>query len=142
MQKLAKKVGDGLKTRDSFGDAFHMKLDNGDDVVRSVMGSICSILVLAVVVLYMYQKTDVLISKKDVDVLSTINDSHFNPDYIFGYEEGFNMAVAFTAYDNDPEPIEDPTIGELVFNHYTWGPQPDGSYFSERARIKNQHTCT
>ena len=51
------------------------------------------------------------------------------------------MAVAFTAYDSNPEPILDPTYGELVFNHFMWGPQPDGSYTTERRRIK-KHTCS
>lgn len=56
---------------------------------------------------------DVLINKKDVDVLSTLNDLHFTPDDIFNYSNGLNIAVAFTAYDSNPEPILDPTYGTI-----------------------------
>ncbi len=35
----------------------------------------------------------------------------------FNFSKGFNVAVAFLAYDNNPEPIDDPTVGEVVFNH-------------------------
>ena len=90
-------------------------------------------MILCLIVLsYAYQKADVLKNKKDVDILSTISDSQFDPDYLFNFEKGFNIAAALTAYDSNPEPILDETIGELVFNHYFWGPQPDGGYDSGR----------
>ena len=76
-------------------------------------GAICSIFLNIVVLLYAYQKVDVLINKKDVDVLSTVNDLHFSPDDVFSYENGLNLAVAFTAYDSNPEPILDPTYGTI-----------------------------
>ncbi len=40
---------------------------------------------------------------------------------IFDQSMGFYLAAAFTAYDDETEPIDDPTVGELVFNHYKWG---------------------
>ena len=60
-------------------------------------------------------------NKKDIDILATVTQSHFDPDYVFEYQKGFNIAAAFTAYDSNPEPIYDDTYGELVFNHYYWG---------------------
>ena len=50
-----------------------MKIDEGEDSLRSYMGSICSIIIMVLIVMYSYQKADVLISKKDVDILSVIN---------------------------------------------------------------------
>lgn len=44
----------------------------------------------------------------------------------FNHTNGFNFAVAFSAYDDDPEPILDPTYGELKFNHYFWGRNEEG----------------
>jgi len=75
-----------------------MKLDQGKDDVKSMVGSLCSIILLIVVAGYVYLKTDVLISKKDVDILSTVNDLHFTPDDVFNYENGLNFAVALTSY--------------------------------------------
>ena len=74
--------------------------------------------------------------KKDMYVLSTINESHFSPDYTFSYENGFNVAVAFTQY-GDKDTVLDPTYGELIFNHYKWGPTvgENDSYGSVRERM-------
>lgn len=51
-----------------------MKIDGGEVGIKSWMGSLCSIILATVMLAYMYQKMDVLIARKDVDVLSTIND--------------------------------------------------------------------
>lgn len=60
----------------------------------------------------------------------------------FTEKQGFNFAVAFSAYDDNPEPILDPEYGELVFNHYYWGVQEDGTYGAGRKRINTTHTCS
>ena len=44
---------------------------------------------------------------------------------IFDYEQGFNVAVAFSAYDSEREPILDPSIGELYFAVAKWGSRID-----------------
>lgn len=78
-----------------------MKLDEGSDSIKSLMGSICSILLTVLMVTYGYQKMDVLVSRKDVDVLSTVNDLHFTDDDVFSAKNGFRVAVAFSAYNNE-----------------------------------------
>ncbi len=35
----------------------------------------------------------------------------------FDSSMGLNFAAAFITYNGKPEPIDDPTVGELVFNH-------------------------
>ena len=90
------------------------------------MGSFLSLLVTCVVLAYAYLKADVLLSRRDVDTLSTIDDNKFTPDDVFGYEDGFSIAIALTAYDNNPMPILDPTYGEIVFTHTVWGQTDDG----------------
>ena len=57
-----------------------------------------------------------------MDILSTILDLHLTDDDEFGSQNGLNIAVAFTAYDNETEWSLDPTVGELVFNSFSWGP--------------------
>ena len=51
------------------------------------------------------------------------------------------MAVAFTRYDGSIESDLDPTYGSLEFNHWTWGKQEDGTFFSERKMI-DSHDCS
>ena len=53
--------------------------------------------------------------RKGVDILSSKDESHFPESQIFTAEEGLNFAVAFTAYDNETEPILPPEIGEIKF---------------------------
>ena len=55
--------------------------------------------------------------------------------------KGFAFAAAFTAYDGDPEPILEPEYGEIVFNHFSWGPQDDGTYATSLDKIE-PHVCT
>ena len=64
----------------------------------------------------------------------TYNDS-------FTYDMGLNIAVGLTRYDSDVEPFDDPTVGEVVFNHYKWGTAPDGQNFAGRYPLKS-HRCT
>ena len=110
--------------------------------MNSVFGSILSILLFVTVSCYVYLKADVLIKKKDVDVLSTINDQYFTYEDVFSYKNGFNFAVAFTEYNNDEELLLDPSYGEIVFSHLRWGMDAEDKYFYERAKINKTHTCT
>ena len=97
---------------------FRMKIDAGHGDLRSVVGAICSCMVFLLVLIFALYKFDVFYSKKDVDILSTINDNYFTPDHVISYKNGFNIAAAFTAFDSGMEEILDPTVGELVFMHY------------------------
>ena len=118
-----------------------MNLNEREQTVKSIMGSVCSILLLAVVVLYAYQKTEILVNKKNVDILTEIYEKELTYDDTFSYQNGLNVAVAFTSYDSETEWILDPSYGELVFKHFAWGPNPDGSYFTKREQ-KKSHICS
>ena len=70
-----------------------------------------------------------LFERKDVDVLQTLEMNTFADDYKFTFQNGFNLAVAFTAFDDEPEPILDKSYGEIVFLHSYWGETEDGETF-------------
>ena len=134
---------DLLMNRDLFGNEFRMRLDSGNTDLRSYVGSLMSLLVTFLVIIFAYLKAVILMHKKDVDILSTSLDNYFTPNDIFDYDnDQLNVAVAFTAYDSETEPILDPSYGELVFNHYNWGVDSDGLYESGRTRIRSTHTCS
>ena len=78
-----------------------MKIDFGENGKPSFVGGICSFILMIVIGLYTYLKADVLMHKKDVDILSTINDRTFTPDDVFNYENGLAFAAGFTAYDSN-----------------------------------------
>ena len=124
-----------------FGEAHAMKLDGRTQFVRSYAGSLCSILILLVTALYGFQKLVVLIEKKDVSVLSTTLDSFYDENFVFAYEDGFNVAVAFTGFNNVVDYELDPSYGELIFNAVQWGTYEDGSYFEHTNKL-NHHSCS
>ena len=118
-----------------------MRFDKDSPDLKSLMGALCSIILAVVTLAYAVQKADVLINRRDVDVLSTINDMEIAETDMFNYNNGFNIAVGFTAYDSNTEPILEPSIGELVFNHFTWGEMEDGTYGTTKPKIET-HPCT
>lgn len=87
-------------------------------MVQTLMGTLCSLLMFVVVVAYAYQKTGVWLNKKDISIQYSSQDSFYDENYVFDHEQGLNFAIAFTAYDDETEPILDESIGRIVFNSY------------------------
>ena len=50
-----------------------------------------------------------------MDIQQATIESHYDEDSIFSQQQGFNIAVAFTDWDSETEPILDPSIGEITF---------------------------
>ena len=67
-----------LKSTDLFSERFRMRLDDGEASISTVTGALCSLLIVILLVLYFYLKLDVLVYRKDVDVLSTLKDYQFD----------------------------------------------------------------
>ena len=118
-----------------------MRLDKGFIHLRSWGGAVCSIILFTLIGLYTLQKFDVLLNSRDVNLITTTTFNAVTNTETFDSSTGFNIAVAFSAYDSETEPIDDPTVGELIFNHYKWGANPDGSIFAGRYKLKS-HRCT
>ena len=97
--------------------------------MKTSVGSLISIFVFVIVFMYAYIKFDVWIKKKDVDIMATKLADYLPYEYIFDYDQGLNLAIAFTSFDNNPEPILDKSYGELIFNTYEWGSDENGNYF-------------
>ena len=108
-----------------------MQLEEDKQSVHTLCGSICSLLLIVVVASYAYQKTDVWLQKKDVDIMTSTQTDFFDEHYVFDYKQGLNFAVSFTAYDLETENILDPSYGSLTFVKYSWGENENGSFFSK-----------
>ena len=88
-----------------------MKLDDGMLGLPSIMGVIFTLLLMTVFLSFIYLKCKTLIMRTEVDILSTVIEAAFDADYIFDASKGMNIAVAFTAYDDEREQLLDPSIG-------------------------------
>ena len=84
---------------DQFGEKFSMKLNGGNERVQTYMGSLCSLALLFVVTAYAYHKFDMYLSNSAVEIVTSVQHSHFEQDFVFDYEQGMNFAFGFTAYD-------------------------------------------
>ena len=73
--------------------------------------------------------------------MQIMHDGHHPPEQEFGYDNGLNIAAAFTAYDNERERILDPSYGELVFLVSDWSLNEDGTTTLFR-KIPESHPCT
>lgn len=54
-----------------------MRLEDGETSKNTIVGTILTVMLFLTLGMYAYQKTVVLYEKKDVDILSTVNDMHF-----------------------------------------------------------------
>ena len=138
---MLEKCKNKFKEQDSFGENFFMTIDGERQLSQSYMGSLCTILIFLMTLLYTVQKFEVLIAKKDVDVLSAKKDLVLSSEDEFSYQNGFNIAVAFTEFNSNQEWELDPKYGTLVINSYSWGVDPDGSYFTTRLQLPT-HPCS
>ena len=75
---------------------------------------------------------DMLIGKKRLTIYLSVKDSYFSELDEFTYEQGFNLAVGFTAYDSETTYSLPPSIGELVISSYEWGYNEQGTPYSSR----------
>ena len=66
-----------------------------------------------------------------------MEELHYSDSYQFSHENGFNIAAGLTEFDNETLNILDPTIGELVFNNFSW----DENFVSTHTRLESQ-TCS
>ena len=108
-----------------------MNLDEGASV-PSLMGACCSALIMITLIYYAYNKAEILVRKKDTNVLSMVHDLYYTDDDQFGYKEGFNVAVGFTASDSQIEWSLTKDYGELDFNSFSWGREEAGGFWTKR----------
>ena len=94
-----------------------------------------------IMAVFFYLKLDVLINKKDVNILSTTNRLFYNDEDEFTFANNFNVAVAFTAYDDKEEWILDPTYGTLRFVEYSWEESEDQKLILNRIPLETE-ICT
>ena len=94
-----------------------------------------------ITLVYGYQKLGVFLDKKDISIMKSTKDLYFTDDDIYSYDEGLNVAIAFTGYDSEQEWILDPSYGALSIDAYSWGSDENGDPFTKREPM-TQSNCT
>ena len=117
-----------------------MNLDQEMTEIKTYLGSICSILMIFVIAFYAYLKTNVWLDKQ-ADIISFTQKKFFSYDYTFDNSQGLNIAIAFTAYDEETEDILDPSYGKIEFVRNRWGMDENGEIYNLFEHIET-HMCT
>ena len=83
-------------SQDQFGQAFKMRIESGKDTLYSKMGSLCSIMLKVILILFTIYKINILNGKKSIDIVQAVLENHFDDTHVFSHEQGLNIAVAVT----------------------------------------------
>ena len=78
-------------------------------------------MVIFVILSFAYFKINIWLDGQADIIISSTQRKFYDNSYVFNFEKGFNLAVAFTAYDNVVEDILDPSYGRIVFTTNDWG---------------------
>ena len=57
-------------------------------------------IVVSVILSFAYFKINIWVDGQADIIISSTQRKYYDSSYVFDYEKGFNLAVAFTAYDN------------------------------------------
>ena len=87
--------------------------------------------------MYAGYKIDVLMGRKDVDILQAVQEDHLDDSYIFTAEQGFNVAVSLVSHLG----IIDPSYARLRFMKYEFFLSEDGEPTFAWYELES-HQCT
>ena len=81
----------------------------------TIAGLIFTFFLLSVTMAYSVRKFDQMLTRKEVDIISVVQDSYFDEAAFFSYKQGFNIAVALEGLED-----LDPSYGKINFRSVTY----------------------
>ena len=118
-----------------------MKLKDGNEAVPTVAGLFFSIFLPVMLLSYSYNKFDILINKKDSKIFQTDLINSIPETEVFDTEMGLKIAVAFTEWDDNPDPILDKSYGRIVFYRETYSIDANHTVFYDHVELPS-HYCS
>ena len=113
------RTGEKALEYDSFAAPFMFKLPEGKQRLGSLGGCICTVILALSCLFYGVLQSVKLFTFDETDIMVSSVDAFFDSDYVYSGPLAF--AFGITAYDSDPEPIEDPSYGLLKAYYKSWG---------------------
>ena len=94
--------------------AFKIDFEGGPGgAYQSYMGALLSLVFILISVIFLYSKIMIMVNVSQITVITNVIENAYAEDHKFTAKEGFFVAAALTEFDNETEPIEDPSYGEL-----------------------------
>ena len=86
-------MGARFTSLDKFGSAFGLRIDEGEQELKTKMGASCTIMVFFLTMVYAGYRASILQAKSDVEVQASIQRNYYDDSFTFGAAQGFNIAV-------------------------------------------------
>ena len=140
--KKCKDTNNSFSKCDSFGRGFHFNLPDGKDTLGTPLGAAISMLMYCILIFYGIMQMHRLMQFGETVVTSSVRDSYYQMEQNFPddikdlYFDQFEIAFAITAYDGNPEPIDDEKFGKIYARIDQWG------YEGERQTQLQTHQCS
>ena len=115
---------------DLYRRPFMFNLPDKSTKYRTLLGSVLSVLTVAIMLSYAYLKLIKLQSYQDYVINEAYREQLFDTKFALSQANGFQVAAAVTNFDGNPEEIEDPEIGEVKFYLKQWGIDDDSPSIS------------
>lgn len=102
------------------------------------MGFCLTCIIVVMTAMFFYTKTNTIVEKHDVDIMSALVDNEIDFNYKFTANEGFFISAALTNYNSNSTLTEEARYGELIFEHFGWGNEE----MNVPRRQLESHFCT
>ena len=87
---------------------------------KSYMGAAVSILYIIMVTTFLWSKVTILVNSSQTVVTTNLIEGAVDQADIFSNEDGLFVAAGLTEFDNNQAIVEDPSYGQIVFQHISW----------------------
>ena len=129
---------------DYFGEFFKFYLPGDDNAERltTTSGAILTIIMWSLIVMYGSVQLHSLSQFGATDITTSFVEFFYDQDTLFPQEiddlvfPSFQIAFGLAAFDEDPEPIDDPRYGRVLARTDGWG------YEGERNKELSVHRCS
>ena len=125
---------------DRFGDSFRFRLPGNKYRHGSVLGCVFTTVVVCTLLLQTLLKGTSLFGLGETKTIRSLDEGYFDTSHVFSSDDGLRFAYGITAYDSDPEIVEDLDYGEVKATFRSWGADIDGAQADDNA-LKT-HPCT
>ena len=110
-----------LQVFDMYGSSYDLTLNGRETQVRTVLGSLFSVIALGWLLVYAVAKFTTMLEYGDTQFMEYYEEYFYTPDDTMTRELGFNVAFAISNYDGSSEIVDNPDFVDVYAAYRIWG---------------------
>ena len=114
-----RRTGEKALEYDNFAKQFQFMLPERKDRLGSLSGCTCTLIWIFSCLFYGILQSIKLFTFDETDIMVSSVDAHYDSNFV--YSDNLMFAFGITAYDSNPDPIEDPSYGVMKAYKKRWG---------------------